>query len=73
MDLAFAETKVAHKRVQPDLSEDFGYIIVGMYYSITAAMVFGSQVSATSWEPFRRVIEVTTKVFFFRSDLAKKY
>ena len=48
-------------------------MIAGMYYFITTAMVFGSRVSATSWEPFRQTIEVTTKVFSLRFDLVEKH
>ena len=36
-------------------------------------MVFGSKVSVTAWEPFRRAIKVMTKVFSPRSDLIKKH
>ena len=50
IDLAFADVTSTHKypRVQPCLAAAFGYMIAGMYYFITTAMVFGSRVSATS-------------------------
>ena len=38
-----------------------------------STMVFGSSVSATSWEPFRRAIEVMTEVFSLRTDLVPKH
>ena len=75
IDLSFADITSAHRytRVYPCLTAAFGYMIVGMYYFITTAMVFGSRVSATSWEPFRRAIEVTTEKFSLRSDLVEKH
>ncbi|KAL7529165.1 hypothetical protein ACHAXR_005018 [Thalassiosira sp. AJA248-18] len=68
IDLANADIKAAHRypRINPSLSGAFGFLIQGMYYFIATAMVFGAIVSATSWEPFRRAIEVMTA--FSRHD-----
>lgn len=75
IDLATADVKSAHRypRIQPDLAAAFGFIIRGMYFFIATAMVFGAKVSATSWEPFRRAIEVMTRVYSLRTDLVQKH
>ena len=73
--LASADVKAAFRypRMQPDLAGMFGFVISGMYYFIATAMVFGSIVSSTSWEPFRRAIEVMTGIYSMRTDLVKKH
>ena len=75
IDLAAADVKCAHRypRVAPDLAAAFGFYIQGMYFSITTAVVFGSVASASSWEPFRRAIEVMTRQYSMRTDLVKKH
>ncbi len=40
---------------------------------LATAMVFGSTVSASSWEAFRQAIEALTKVFANRPDLVVKH
>ena len=57
----------------PDFAAAFGFIITGMYYFISTAMVFGSRVSASSWEPFRRTIETMTKQYFVDISLKDRY
>ena len=54
IDLASTDIKCAHRypRVAPDLAAAFGFDNQGMYVFILTAMVFGSIVSASSWEPF---------------------
>jgi len=42
-------------RIFADLVGAFGFIIGPLYYAANA-MVFGSAASASSWEPFRRII-----------------
>ena len=37
------------------------------------SMVFGSVVSASSWEPFRRAIGALALAYFFRKGLVKKH
>ena len=73
--LANADVKAAHRypRIQPDLTGAFGFVIRGLYYFIATAMVFGSIISATAWEPFRRAIETMTAVFSTRDDLVTKH
>jgi hypothetical protein len=75
IDLSSADIKAAHRypRLAPDMAAAFGFIIRGMYFFITTAMVFGSIISATSWEPFRRAIEVMTMVYSLRTDLVAKH
>ncbi|KAL7526106.1 hypothetical protein ACHAXR_001323, partial [Thalassiosira sp. AJA248-18] len=75
IDLANADIKAAHRypRINPSLSGAFGFLIQGMYYFIATAMVFGAIVSATSWEPFRRAIEVMSAVYSLRLDLVTKH
>lgn len=75
IDLSSADIKAAHRypRLFPDMAAAFGFIIRGMYFFITTAMVFGSIISATSWEPFRRAIEVMTEVYSLRFDLVEKH
>ena len=43
------------------------------YYFIATAMVFGSIVSASCWEPFRRAIEKMTEVYYDNPELETKY
>ena len=44
-------------RIFPCLVGAFGFIIGPLFYAANA-MVFGSVASASSWEPFRRAIEI---------------
>ena len=43
-------------KIRPDLTGAFGFLVNGIY-CLAIAMVFGSNVSASSWEAFHRVIE----------------
>jgi len=61
-----------HPRVHPDLTGAFGFLALEMYLLATA-MVFGSNTSATSWEPFRRAIEALSAVYANRPDLVEKH
>ena len=55
--LAMADIKACFRypKLHADLVGAFGSSAQG-YYCLTTAMVFGSNTSATSWEPFRRAI-----------------
>ena len=59
-------------RISPDLTGAFGFFADG-YYCLPTAMVFGSNTSATSWEPFRRAIEGLSVVYANRQDLVEKH
>ena len=60
--LALADIKACFRfpRIHPDLTGAFGFL-VGNLYCLAIAMVFGSNTSAASWEPFRRAIEGLSK------------
>ena len=75
IDLASADVKAAHRypRFNPDIAAAFGFFIMGLYFFVPTAMVFGAAVSATLWEPFRRAIEVMTGVYLFQKDLVAKH
>ena len=72
--LALADIKACFRfpRIHPDLTGAFGFL-AGNLYCLAIAMVFGSNTSAASWEPFRRAIEGLSKKFSSRPDLVKKH
>ena len=72
--LAAADVKACFRfpRIHADLTGAFGFVIAGIYYLATA-MVFGSIASASSWEAFRRAIELMTAVFFNKKGLEEKH
>ena len=72
--LALADVKACFRfpRIHPDLTGAFGFLADG-FYNLATAMVFGSNASATSWEPFRRAIEALTAVYVERDDLVAKH
>ena len=61
-----------YPRINPDLTGAFGFF-ADEYFCLATAMVFGSNTSATSWEPFRRAIEALTISFAKRTDLVEKH
>ena len=73
--LAFADVTSCYKfpRIHPRLSGAFGYLDGFGLYNVANAMVFGSNVSAMQWEPFRWLIEILSKLFQDRDDLVEKY
>ena len=75
IDIAAADVKACFRwpRLFPEFAAPFGFIITGMYYFICTAMVFGSRVSASSWEPFRRTIETMTAKYFADTSLVATY
>ena len=72
--LAWLDIKACFRfpRIHPDLTGCFGYTAFAMYL-LTTSNVFGSVMSAASWEPFRRAIIVMTAVFFGRLELLEKH
>ena len=72
--LALADTKACFRfpKIHPDLTGAFGFLVNDLY-CLATAMVFGSNTSASSWEPFRRAIEGLSKKFANRPDLVKKH
>jgi hypothetical protein len=59
-------------RVHADLTGAFGFMAEKMYFLATS-MVFGSNASASSWEPFRRAIEALIIDYSTRLDLISKH
>ncbi len=47
--------------------------MVGGYYNLATAMVFGSMTSASSWEPFRQAIEALSVVYVDCPNLVIKH
>ena len=72
--IATADIKTCFRfpRICPDLAGAFGFFADG-FYCLATAMVFGSNTSATSWEPFRRAIEGLSVVYANREDLVEKH
>ena len=59
-------------RVAADLTGAFGFMI-GHLFFLATSMVFGSNTSASSWEPFRRSIEALIPIYFNRPELVDKH
>ena len=59
-------------RIHADLTGAFGFMAEKMYFLATS-MVFGSNASASSWEPFRRAIEALIIEYSMRLDLISKH
>jgi hypothetical protein len=59
-------------QVHADVTGAFGFMAEKMYFLATS-MVFGSNTSASSWEPFHRAIEALILEYSMRSDLIKKH
>ena len=72
--LALADITAAFRflRIHANLMGAFGFIAKVMYFLATS-MVFGSNVSASSWEPFQRAIEVLIIKYSMSSDLVLKH
>ena len=72
--LALADVKACFRfpRIHPDLTGAFGFLVRD-FYCLAVAMVFGSNTSASSWEPFRRAIEELSKVFMKNPSLVGKH
>ena len=72
--LALADVKACFRfgRIHPDLTGAFGFC-ADEYYCLATAMVFGSNTSATSWEPFRCSIEALSSHYMNHPDLVDKH
>jgi hypothetical protein len=55
-----------------DITGAFGFMAQDWYF-ISASHVFGSNTSASSWEPLRRAIKNLIPIFFERDDLIIKH
>ena len=60
------------QRIAPDLIGAFGFVIGSVYFAANA-MVFGSVVSASTWEPFRRAIAALALVYYLKPGLVAKH
>jgi hypothetical protein len=71
--LAMADVKACFRfpRMHPDVVGAFSFI-ADIFFCLATSMVFGSTTSASSWEPFRRTIEVMTGVYYADRELARK-
>ena len=72
--LALADIKACFRypRIHPDLTGAFGFLVDDLY-CLAVAMVFGSNTSSSSWEPFRRAIEKMSLVFSSDPTLVEKH
>ena len=70
--LALADIKACFRfpRIYPDLPGAFGFLADNLY-CLATAMVFVSNTSASSCQPFRRAIKGLTVSFANRPDLVK--
>jgi hypothetical protein len=58
--------------IHMDLTGAFGFIADG-YYNLATAMVFGSTMSALSWESFQQAKETPSEVYANQPDLVSKH
>jgi hypothetical protein len=72
--LAMADVKACFcfPCIHADLTGTFGFL-VGSYFNLATAMVFGSTPSASSWEPFRHAIQALSVIYSHCLDLVKKH
>jgi hypothetical protein len=59
-------------RIHADLMGAFGFL-AGGYFNLATPMVFGSNTSASSWEPFCCTIKTLFDFFVNQKDLAEKH
>jgi hypothetical protein len=57
--------------IHADVTGAFGFMAEDLYFLATS-MVFGSNTSASSWEPFRRKIQSLIPIYLMRTDLVGK-
>jgi hypothetical protein len=55
-----------------DLTGAFGFVADAMYFLVTSH-VFGSNTSCSSWEQFRRAIQVLIQIYLEQMDLIEKH
>jgi hypothetical protein len=72
--LAMADVKACFcfPCIHADLTGAFGFL-VGGYFNLATAMVFGSTTSASSWEPFRHAIQALLVAYAHRHNLIEKH
>ncbi len=58
-------------RIAADLTGAFGFLVNKLYLS--TSHIFGSNMSASSWKPFSRLIRNSIPIYFFREDLVEKH
>ncbi len=59
-------------RISADITGAFGFLADALYF-LSTGHVFGSNTSASSWEPFRRVIQSIIPVYSQHRDLVEKH
>jgi hypothetical protein len=59
-------------RIHADLTGAFGFMAKQLFF-LAMSIVFGSNASASSWEPFRRGIQSLIPIFSMRNDLIAKH
>jgi hypothetical protein len=70
--LADISTCFRFPRILADVTGAFGFIAENLYF-ISTSHVFGSNTSASSWEPLRRAIQHLIRIFSKRDDLVDKH
>jgi hypothetical protein len=70
--LADVTTFFCFPRMHADLTKKFGFMVDNFFFLATS-MVFGSNASASSWEPFRRAIQALIPVYLMRTNIINKY
>ena len=73
--IALADIKACFRYpcIHANLTGAFGFMATEAIYCLATAMVFGSIVSASSWEPFQRAIQTMSREFFYRDNLVEKH
>ena len=61
-----------YPRIAANLTRAYGFMFEKLYF-LSTSHVFGSNTSASSWEPFWRAIENSIPTYFFRDDLVIKH
>ncbi len=59
-------------RIHADLTGVFSFMAENLFFLATS-MVFGSNASASSWEPFRRAIQSLIPIYLMRTDLISNH
>jgi hypothetical protein len=61
-----------YPRIAADLTGAFGFMFEKLYF-LSTSHVFGSNTSASSWEPFRHAIKNSIPIYFLWEDLVIKH
>jgi hypothetical protein len=59
-------------RIAANLTGAFGFLVNNLYF-LSTRHVFGSNTSASSWEPFWRAIQNSIPIYFSRDDLVERH